>query len=76
MWIAVTSMPLSRKAVGLRAAPWLRIGLAGQRTRTYGAGREFQRGMNASTPADPCCGDPSAQLLQALKAARRAGAVH
>ncbi|HEY4234837.1 MAG TPA: hypothetical protein VGM76_15500 [Lacipirellulaceae bacterium] len=30
--------------LGLRAAPWLRIGLAGQRTRAYGGDREFQRG--------------------------------
>lgn len=30
--------------LGLRAAPWLRVGLAGQRTRTYGGEREFQRG--------------------------------
>jgi hypothetical protein len=30
--------------LGVRAAPWLRLGLAGQRTRTYGGDREFQRG--------------------------------
>ena len=30
--------------LGLRAAPWLRIGFVGQRTRTYGGDREFQRG--------------------------------
>jgi hypothetical protein len=30
--------------LGLRAAPWLRIGLAGQHTRSYGGDREFQRG--------------------------------
>jgi hypothetical protein len=30
--------------LGLRAAPWLRIGLALQHTRTYGNDREFERG--------------------------------
>lgn len=30
--------------LGLRVAPWLRIGLVGQRTRSYGDDREFQRG--------------------------------
>ena len=30
--------------LGLRALPWLRAGLAGQRTRAYGGDREFQRG--------------------------------
>lgn len=30
--------------LGVRAAPWLRVGLAGQRTRTYGNERDFQRG--------------------------------
>ena len=30
--------------LGLRAAPWLRVGLVGQRTRTYGNERDFQRG--------------------------------
>ncbi|HEY2863377.1 MAG TPA: hypothetical protein VGK37_07135 [Casimicrobiaceae bacterium] len=30
--------------LGLRAAPWLRVGIVGQRTRTYGNDREFQRG--------------------------------
>jgi hypothetical protein len=30
--------------LGLRAAPWLRIGLVSQRTRSYGNDREFQRG--------------------------------
>jgi hypothetical protein len=30
--------------LGVRVAPWLRIGLAGQHTRTYGSEREFQRG--------------------------------
>jgi hypothetical protein len=30
--------------LGVRAAPWLRLGFAGQRTRTYGGDREFQRG--------------------------------
>ena len=30
--------------LGLRAAEWLRIGIVGQRTRAYGADRQFQRG--------------------------------
>jgi len=30
--------------LGFRAAPWLRIGVVGQHTRTYGSEREFQRG--------------------------------
>ena len=30
--------------LGFRAAPWLRIGVVGQHTRTYGGEREFQRG--------------------------------
>jgi hypothetical protein len=30
--------------LGFRAAPWLRVGIVGQRTRTYGNDREFQRG--------------------------------
>lgn len=30
--------------LGLKAAEWLRIGAAGQRTRLYGGDREFQRG--------------------------------
>lgn len=30
--------------LGVRAAPWLRIGVAGQHTRSYGSEREFQRG--------------------------------
>jgi len=30
--------------LGVRAAPWLRVGVAGQHTRTYGEDRQFQRG--------------------------------
>jgi hypothetical protein len=30
--------------LGLRPVEWLRLGIAGQRTRTYGGDREFQRG--------------------------------
>ena len=30
--------------LGFRPVEWLRIGVAGQRTRAYGGDREFQRG--------------------------------
>jgi hypothetical protein len=30
--------------LGLRPVEWLRVGIAGQRTRLYGGEREFQRG--------------------------------
>lgn len=41
---AVDSYAYAWTELGLRPAPWLRLGLAGQRTRMYGGEREFQRG--------------------------------
>jgi hypothetical protein len=38
------SYTYSWSELGLRPVEWLRIGIAGQRTRTYGGDREFQRG--------------------------------
>lgn len=33
--------------LGFRPAKWLRLGIVGQRTRTYGGEREIQRGLLA-----------------------------
>ena len=40
----VSSYTYAWSELGFRAAPWLRIGVVGQHTRTYGSEREFQRG--------------------------------
>ncbi len=39
--------------LGFRAVDWLRIGIAGQRTRLYGDIREFQRGPFAQLTWGP-----------------------
>lgn len=39
--------------LGLRPVEWLRVGIAGQRTREYGASREFQRGPFAQVTWGP-----------------------
>ncbi len=39
--------------LGLRPVEWLRVGIAGQRTREYGADREFQRGPFAQVTLGP-----------------------
>jgi hypothetical protein len=38
--------------LGLRPVEWLRIGVAGQRTKAYGGDREFQRGPFAQITVD------------------------
>ena len=39
--------------LGFRPVEWLRVGIAGQRTRAYGADREFQRGPFAQVTWGP-----------------------
>jgi hypothetical protein len=39
--------------LGFRPVKWLRVGIVGQRTRTYGGGREIQRGLLAQVTGGP-----------------------
>lgn len=39
--------------LGFRSVEWLRFGIAGQRTRVYGADRQFQRGPFAQATWGP-----------------------